>query len=159
MGSDIKKDRNEKILESARPPQGGPAQLAEKKPPVRGLGGSGSGKCSAISRLSLSAAGIGVAYPCIDYVCLRLGIERLSTEQLEHSPRSWPVGTPASGLSLDSAAHVYHEALLAEIESGRHARLGDAVLTAQAAYADSGAFLELLAIYHLFGDPAMTLRP
>ena len=36
-----------------------------------------------------------------------------------------------SGLSLDEAAHDYHKALLAEIESGRHARLGDAVLAAQ----------------------------
>ena len=63
-----------------------------------------------------------------------------------------------SGLSLDEAAHVYHKALLAEIASGRHARLGDAVLAAQSVYADSGVFSELLAIYHLFGDPAMRIR-
>ena len=63
-----------------------------------------------------------------------------------------------SGLSRDEAAHVYHKALLAEIESHRHARLGDALLAAQSAYADSGAFPELLAIYHLFGDPAMRIR-
>ena len=42
--------------------------------------------------------------------------------------------------------------------SGHHDRLGDAVLAAQGDYADSGAFPELLAIYHLFGDPAMRLR-
>jgi hypothetical protein len=36
--------------------------------------------------------------------------------------------------------------------------LGDAVLAAQEAYAYSGAFPELLSIYHLFGDPAMELR-
>ena len=36
--------------------------------------------------------------------------------------------------------------------------LGDAVLAAQGAYADSGAFPELLSIYHLFGDPALQLR-
>jgi hypothetical protein len=36
--------------------------------------------------------------------------------------------------------------------------LGDAVLAAQAAYAESGAFSELLRIYHLLGDPALTLR-
>ncbi len=63
-----------------------------------------------------------------------------------------------SGLSLDEAAHVYHKALLTEISSKRHARLGDAVLAAQSAYADSGAFPELLAIYHLFGDPAQKIR-
>ena len=63
-----------------------------------------------------------------------------------------------SGLSLDEAAHVYHKALLAEIESGRHSRIGDAVLAAQASYADQGAFPELLAIYHLLGDPATQIR-
>jgi hypothetical protein len=63
-----------------------------------------------------------------------------------------------SGLSLDEPAHVLHKALLAEILSGRHERLGDAVLAAQSAYADSGAFPELLVIYHLFGDPALRLR-
>jgi hypothetical protein len=64
-----------------------------------------------------------------------------------------------SGLSLDAPAHAYERALLREIESGRHARLGDAILAAQAAYADTGALPELLSIYHLFGDPAMELAP
>jgi Peptidase family C25 len=63
-----------------------------------------------------------------------------------------------SGLSLDGPAHRYQQALLAEWVSGRHQRLGDAVLAAQGVYADEGAFPELLAIYHLFGDPALTLR-
>ena len=48
--------------------------------------------------------------------------------------------------------------LLQELLSGHHARLGDVVLTAQQQYADSGAFPELLAVYHLFGDPALELR-
>jgi hypothetical protein len=63
-----------------------------------------------------------------------------------------------SGLSLDAPAHRYHVALVEEITSGRHTRLGDAVLAAQRTYAESGAFPELLAIYHLFGDPALVLR-
>jgi hypothetical protein len=63
-----------------------------------------------------------------------------------------------SGLSIDEPAHLYHQALLSEILSGRHARLGDAVLAAQGAYVDSGALPELLGIYHLFGDPALRLR-
>jgi hypothetical protein len=63
-----------------------------------------------------------------------------------------------SGLSLDAPAHVLHKALLSELVSGRHERLGDAILAAQGAYADSGAFPELLVIYHLFGDPAMKVR-
>ncbi len=63
-----------------------------------------------------------------------------------------------SGLSVNDAAHRFHKALLQEILSGRHDRLGDAVLAAQKAYADSGAFPELLSIYNLFGDPALRLR-
>lgn len=63
-----------------------------------------------------------------------------------------------SGLSLDGPAHVLHKALLAELLSGRHRRLGDAVLAAQSVYASSGDFPELLQIYHLLGDPALTLR-
>jgi hypothetical protein len=63
-----------------------------------------------------------------------------------------------SGLSLSEPAQRYHKALLEEILSGRHARLGDAIASAQAAYASSGAFPELLSIHHLLGDPALKLR-
>ena len=63
-----------------------------------------------------------------------------------------------SGLSLNAPAHRYHKALLAELFGASHARLGNAVLAAQAAYAQTGAFPELLSIYHLLGDPALTLR-
>ncbi len=63
-----------------------------------------------------------------------------------------------SGLSVNDAANLFHKALLQEILSGRHERLGDAVLAAQNAYADSGAFPELLSIYNLFGDPALQLQ-
>lgn len=51
-------------------------------------------------------------------------------------------------------AHAYHQ----EIVRGNHSRLGDAVMAAQAAYAATGALPELLVIYHLLGDPALTLR-
>ena len=63
-----------------------------------------------------------------------------------------------SGLSLNGPAHLYHQALVDELASSRHTRLGDAVLAAQTTYAESGVFPELLAIYHLFGDPALQLR-
>ncbi len=63
-----------------------------------------------------------------------------------------------SGLSLNGPAHRYHQALLQELFNGSHERLGDAVLAAQVAYAETGAFPELLSIYHLFGDPALVLR-
>ena len=63
-----------------------------------------------------------------------------------------------SGLSLNGPAHLYHQALLNELFHGAHLRLGDAVLAAQEAYAETGAYPELLSIYHLLGDPALTLR-
>jgi hypothetical protein len=63
-----------------------------------------------------------------------------------------------SGLSLNGPAHVYHQKLLEALVQGGHERLGDAVLEAQTRYADTGAFPELLAIYHLLGDPALRLR-
>jgi hypothetical protein len=63
-----------------------------------------------------------------------------------------------SGLSLNGPANLYHEALLEELVRGSHQRLGDAILDAQKAYAETGAFPELLTIYHLIGDPALTLR-
>jgi CSLREA domain-containing protein len=63
-----------------------------------------------------------------------------------------------SGLSVHDDANIYHRALLQELLSGRHQRLGDAILAAQVDYANSGAMPELLSIYHLLGDPALALR-
>ena len=64
-----------------------------------------------------------------------------------------------SGLSEDGPAHQYHRALMAELTSGRHQRLGDAVLAAQKAYAEAGLMPELLEVYHLLGDPATRITP
>jgi hypothetical protein len=63
-----------------------------------------------------------------------------------------------SGLSLNDAARVYHQEVLQALLQGDHERLGDALMSAQAAYAETGTFPELLSIYHLIGDPGMTLR-
>jgi hypothetical protein len=63
-----------------------------------------------------------------------------------------------SGLSVDEAAHVYHRAVVSELETGSHERLGDLLLAAQADYGASGAFPELLQIYTLFGDPGLRIR-
>ena len=63
-----------------------------------------------------------------------------------------------SGLSLNEPAQLFHRELLRELLSGHHRRLGDAVLAAQETYAGSGAFPELLGIYHLLGDPALEIR-
>lgn len=75
------------------------------------------------------------------------------TTQLAHEIESFDGATGAL-----VAAHEYHRALMAEISSGRHPRLGDAVLAAQVAYARAGLMPELLSIYHLLGDPATTIR-
>ena len=82
----------------------------------------------------------------------------LSEELLKAEGKGVIAAFSPSGLSLDEPAHLFHKVLLSEILSGAHQRLGDAVLAAQGAYADSGAFPELLSIYHLFGDPAMEIR-
>jgi hypothetical protein len=63
-----------------------------------------------------------------------------------------------SGLSVNQAARVLHVMVLDELVSGRHARIGDAILAAQARYAGSGALPELLSIYQLLGDPALSIR-
>jgi parallel beta-helix repeat protein len=63
-----------------------------------------------------------------------------------------------TGLSLDGPAQVFHRALMAEVTSGRHRRLGDAFFAAQQDYARSGEMPELVSVYHLFGDPAMPIH-
>jgi len=63
-----------------------------------------------------------------------------------------------SGLSLHAPADLFHKALIQEIASGSHERLGDAVFAAQADFAQTGAFPELLSIYNLLGDPALKIR-
>jgi hypothetical protein len=82
----------------------------------------------------------------------------LAEELLKADGKGVVAAFSPSGLSLDAPAHAYHQALMDELVSGRHARLGDAVLAAQRSYADSGVFPELLALYHLFGDPALAIR-
>ena len=64
-----------------------------------------------------------------------------------------------SGLSVDGPAHQFHRAVMAELVSGQHERLGDAILAAQKDYAETGLMPELLSVYHLFGDPAMRIQP
>ena len=63
-----------------------------------------------------------------------------------------------SGLSHDAPAHRFHKILLEALLDEENVRLGDAVLAAQKSYLATGAFPELLRIYHLFGDPALRLR-
>jgi hypothetical protein len=86
------------------------------------------------------------------------GMNSLAEELLKAEGRGAIAAFSPSGLSVDEPAHLYHKAVLEEILSGRHARLGDAILAAQEDYASSGALPELLSIYHLLGDPALRLR-
>ncbi len=74
------------------------------------------------------------------------------------APRHIIAAFSPSGESLDGPAHFYHRLLLTELLYGGHKTLGDAVLAAQSKFAESGGYLELLSIYHLFGDPAMSLH-
>jgi hypothetical protein len=85
-------------------------------------------------------------------------INALAEELLKAEGKGVIAAFSPSGFSLNDAAHVLHRALLEALLSGNNGRLGDAVLAAQSAYADSGALPELLLIYHLFGDPAMRIR-
>jgi hypothetical protein len=82
----------------------------------------------------------------------------LAEELLKAEGKGTAAAFAPSGLSLDEPAHVYQAALVDELLSGRHARLGDALLAAQRTYADGGLFPELLQLYHLFGDPALSIR-
>ncbi len=82
----------------------------------------------------------------------------LAEEVLKAEGKGAVAAFSPSGLSLNEPAHQFHKLLLQEIFNQPHPRLGDAVLAAQGAYAATGSFPELLTIYHLFGDPALTLR-
>ena len=83
--------------------------------------------------------------------------DSLAEELLKAEGKGAVAAFSPSGLSLDAPAHRFHRALLTELVSGHHERLGDAVLATQTAYAHTSALPELLSIYHLLGDPALTL--
>jgi hypothetical protein len=82
----------------------------------------------------------------------------LSEELLKAEGKGVIAAFSPSGLSLNDPAHRFHKALLERLVHQGHPRLGDAVLAGQAAYAQTGAFPELLSIYHVLGDPALRLR-
>jgi Peptidase family C25 len=86
-------------------------------------------------------------------------LNSLSEELLKAEGKGVIGAFSPSGLSLNDAAHVYHTAVLEEILSGRHERIGDALVAAQEDYAQAGGAPQLLAIYHLLGDPAMRILP
>jgi hypothetical protein len=95
---------------------------------------------------------------CLSGYFVASRLDSLSEAFLKVEGRGTIAAVSPTGLSLDGPAHELHRALMAEITSGSHARLGDAVLAAQAAYAHTGLMPELLTIYHLLGDPALPLQ-
>ncbi len=84
--------------------------------------------------------------------------DSMAEELLEAEAKGAIAVIAPSGLSLNEPAHVLHKAFLEEMTNGQHKRLGDAVVKAQERFLETGSFPELLAIYHLFGDPALRLR-
>ncbi len=84
--------------------------------------------------------------------------DSLSEKLLKAEGKGIIAAVTPSDLSDNRAAHQYHTALLGELYRGNHRRLGDAWMAAQAAYLETGIMPGLLRVYHLLGDPALTLR-
>ena len=99
-----------------------------------------------------------VTMNCLNGYFVAPAFDSLAESLLKIEGRGAIAAFSPSGLSLDGPAHQYHRALMAEITSGQHDRLGDAVLAAQKAYAQTGLMPELLSVYHLLGDPGMRIR-
>jgi hypothetical protein len=95
---------------------------------------------------------------CLNGYFLAASFDSLGEALVKAEGRGAIASVSPSGLSLDGPAHVLHRELMAEVTSGRHQRLGDAFLAAQQAYARSGEMPELLRVYNLLGDPALSLR-
>jgi hypothetical protein len=95
---------------------------------------------------------------CLNGYFVAPNFDALSEAFLKAEGRGVIAAFSPSGLSLDAPAHTYHRALAAEIASGHHQRLGDAVLAAQKTYAQTGVMPELLSIFQLLGDPTMRMR-
>ena len=99
-----------------------------------------------------------VTMNCLNGYFVAPAFDSLAESLLKAEGRGAIAAFSPSGLSLDGPAHQYHRALMAELTGGQHERLGDAILAAQKAYAQSGLMPELLSVYHLLGDPALRIR-
>jgi hypothetical protein len=107
--------------------------------------------------LAQSRQPLMLTFNCLNGYFVAPNYDALSEAFLKVEGRGTIGAFSPSGMSLDGPAHRFHRALMAEITSGGHERLGDAVLAAQAAYAEEGVMPELLAVYHLLADPGLRL--
>jgi hypothetical protein len=96
---------------------------------------------------------------CLNGYFVAPAFDSLAEAYLKAVGRGTIAAFSPSGLSVDGPAHQLHRALMEELVSGKHERLGDAILAAQEAYAETGLMPELLAVYQLLGDPATPIRP
>jgi hypothetical protein len=99
-----------------------------------------------------------MAMNCLNGYIALPGLNSLAEELVKAEGKGAIAALAPSGLSQNAPAHQYQRAVMRELTIGKHRRLGDALLAAQAAYADTGAFPDLLTIFHLVGDPGLTLR-
>jgi len=95
---------------------------------------------------------------CLNGYFVAPNLDALPEALLKAEGRGAIAAFSPSGLSLDGPAHQYHRAVVAELASGAHERLGDAILAAQRTYAETGLMPELLGVYQLLGDPATRIR-
>jgi hypothetical protein len=95
---------------------------------------------------------------CLNGYFVAPNLDALPEALLKAQGRGVVAAFSPSGLSLDGPAHTYHRAVMDELTSGRHERLGDAILAAQQTYARTGLMPELVGVYQLLGDPAMKAR-
>ena len=108
--------------------------------------------------LAQSRQPLMLTFNCLNGYFVAPNYDSLSEAFLKAQGRGTIGAFSPSGLSVDGPAHQFHRALMEEITQGAHERLGDAVLAAQADYAETGLMPELLAIYHLLADPTMKIR-
>jgi len=105
-----------------------------------------------------STQGVMLTLNCLNGYFVAPSFDSLGEAYLKAEGRGTIAAISPSGLSLDGPAHQLHRALMGELVSGNHERLGDAVLAAQEAYAKTGLMPELLSVYHLLGDPGTRIR-
>ena len=99
-----------------------------------------------------------LAMDCLNGYFHQPNANSLAEELLKADGKGVVAAFAPSSLSVHWSAKLYHEALVRELASGRHERLGDALLAAQAAYLAAGARPDLLRTYQLLGDPGLRIR-